>query len=336
MTIFPPSLADAVGVAIVGAGGWGKNHVRNFSMLPGAEVRYVCDRDEKIRSTIGASFPPVEVVSDIVAPLADRDVQAIVIATDAPSHCELAQQALQAGRDVFVEKPLCLSSRDAEILCKMAREKQRILMVGHLLLYHPAVERLKQLIEAGELGEVLYIYAQRVNLGVVRRDENAWWSLAPHDISVANYLLRASPEAVSATGSSYLQKDRGVEDVVFATLHYPRGRMAHILVGDRKMAVLDDTSTDQKLTVFDKGVEPPAILSYEEGVRIRTGDIHVPALKMVEPLRRECQAFLDAVTSRKAPIADGESGLEVVRALEAGARSLQRDGARVPVDRGSG
>ena len=350
MTIFPPSLADAVGVAIVGAGGWGKNHVRNFSMLPGAEVRYVCDRDEKIRSTIGASFPPVEVVSDIVAPLADRDVQAIVIATDAPSHCELAQQALQAGRDVFVEKPLCLSSRDAEILCKMAREKQRILMVGHLLLYHPAVERLKQLIEAGELGEVLYIYAQRVNLGVVRRDENAWWSLAPHDISVANYLLRASPEAVSATGSSYLQKDRGVEDVVFATLHYPRGRMAHIhvswldphktrkitVVGDRKMAVLDDTSTDQKLTVFDKGVEPPAILSYEEGVRIRTGDIHVPALKMVEPLRRECQAFLDAVTSRKAPIADGESGLEVVRALEAGARSLQRDGARVPVDRGSG
>jgi predicted dehydrogenase len=212
------------------------------------------------------------------------------------------------------------------------------------------VERLKQLIEAGELGEVLYIYAQRVNLGVVRRDENAWWSLAPHDISVANYLLRASPEAVSATGSSYLQKDRGVEDVVFATLHYPRGRMAHIhvswldphktrkitVVGDRKMAVLDDTSTDQKLTVFDKGVEPPAILSYEEGVRIRTGDIHVPALKMVEPLRRECQAFLDAVTSRKAPIADGESGLEVVRALEAGARSLQRDGARVPVDRGSG
>lgn len=348
MTIFPPSLADAVGVAIVGAGGWGKNHVRNFSMLPGAELRYVCDHNGEIRNSIGASFPPVEVVSDIAAPLNDPDVQAIVIATDAPSHCELALQALQAGRDVFVEKPLCLSSRDAEALCKLARENQRILMVGHLLLYHPAVDRLKQLIEAGELGEVLYIYAQRVNLGVVRRDENAWWSLAPHDISVANYLLCASPEAVSATGSSYLQKDRGVEDVVFATLHYPRGRMAHIhvswldphktrkitVVGDRKMAVLDDTSTDQKLTVFDKGVEPPAILSYEDGVRIRTGDIYVPALKMTEPLRRECQAFLDAVASRQAPIADGQSGLEVVRALEAGERSLQRNGARVPVDRG--
>jgi predicted dehydrogenase len=283
------------------------------------------------------------VVPDLQVIFDDSAVSAVVVATHAPSHFEVAEAALRAGRDVFVEKPLCLSSDQAATLCRMAEEGGRILMVGHLLLYHPAVERLKRLIDAGELGAVLYIYAQRVNLGVVRREENAWWSLAPHDISVANYLLGGAPEAVSATGSSYLQPERGIEDVVIATLHYPGGRMAHVhvswldphktrkltVVGDRKMAVFDDTSADQKLAVFDKGVEPPATLTYEEGVRIRTGDILVPALKMVEPLRRECLAFVEAVRTRKAPIADGASGLHVVRTLESGSASLAQGGARI-------
>ncbi|MEM7437282.1 MAG: Gfo/Idh/MocA family oxidoreductase, partial [Myxococcota bacterium] len=265
------------------------------------------------------------------------------------SHFEIADAALAAGKDVFVEKPLCLSSSEARALCERADAAGRILMVGHLLLYHPAVERLRALVQSGELGDVLYIYAQRVNLGVVRQDENAWWSLAPHDISVANYLFEASPEAVSATGSCYLQPERQVEDVVFATLHYPGGRMAHIhvswldphkirkltVVGDRKMAVFDDTSADQKLAVFDKGVEPPATLSYEEGVRIRTGDIRIPALQMAEPLRRECLSFLEAVRSRTAPVADGRSGLDVVRALEGGASSLKHGGARIELDGGT-
>jgi predicted dehydrogenase len=276
-------------------------------------------------------------------------VSAVVVATQAPSHFEVAEATLRAGRDVFVEKPLCLSGDQAATLCDLAQRGGRILMVGHLLLYHPAVERLKGLIDDGELGDVLYVYAQRVNLGVVRRDENAWWSLAPHDISVANYLLGASPVAVSATGSSYLQSERGIEDVVFATLHYPGGRMAHVhvswldphktrkltVVGNRKMAVFDDASPDQKLAVFDKGVEPPATLTYEEGVRIRTGDILIPALRMAEPLRRECMAFLEAVRSRKPPVADGPSGLHVVRALEAGSASLAQGGARIELAAGS-
>ena len=332
-----------MGIAVVGAGGWGKNHVRNYSAIPEADLRYVCDHHDGIRNEMAALYPSTPAVADLRVVLDDPAVSAIVVATHAPSHFEVAEAALRAGRDVFVEKPLCLSGDQAASLCALAEQGGRILMVGHLLLYHPAVERLKGLIDDGELGDVLYVYAQRLNLGVVRRDENAWWSLAPHDISVANYLFGASPEAVSATGSSYLQSERGIEDVVFATLHYPGGRMAHVhvswldphkkrkltVVGDRKMAIFDDTSPDQKLAVFDKGVEPPATLSYEEGVRIRTGDILIPALQMAEPLRRECLAFLEAIRTRKAPVADGESGLHVVRALEGGSASLAQGGARI-------
>jgi len=342
------SRSERVGIAVVGAGGWGQNHVRNYAAVPEADLRYVCDRHEGTRSTMAALHPGVAVVADLQVVLDDPAVTAVVVATHAPSHFEITEAALRAGKDVFVEKPLCLSGRQAAALCALAEGGGRILMVGHLLLYHPAIERLKRLIDDGELGAVLYIYAQRVNLGVVRREENAWWSLAPHDISVANYLLGASPEAVSATGSSYLQPGRGIEDVVFATLHYPGGRMAHIhvswldphktrkltVVGDRKMAVFDDTSADQKLAVFDKGVEPPATLTYEEGVRIRTGDILIPALKMAEPLRRECLAFLDAVRTRNAPIADGDSGLHVVRALEGGSASLAQQGMRIELPKG--
>ncbi len=332
-----------VGVAVVGAGGWGRNHVRTIAALPDAELCYVCDRSAVVREAVHEQHPAARCVADVGEALADPRVGAVVVVTDAPSHHEVAAAALHAGKDVFVEKPLTLSGASSAELCALAEAQHRILMVGHLLLFHPAVEALRALIDAGELGDVLYIYAQRLNLGVVRRDENAWWSLAPHDVSVANYLLGAEPEAVSATGGTFLQTDRAIEDVVFATLHYPGGRLAHVhvswldphktrkltVVGSKKMAVFDDTSPDQKLSVFDKGVEPPAAVSYAEGVRIRTGDIRIPALRMVEPLRRETEAFLQAVRSRKAPRADGRSGLAVVRVLEAGSRSLAEASRRV-------
>ncbi len=193
---------------------------------------------------------------------------------------------------------------------------------------------------------MLYVTTHRLNLGVVRRDENAWWSLAPHDLSVIGYLLDAEPTSVSATGGTFLQPERGLEDVVFASLAYPGGRMAHVhvswldphktrrivVVGSRKMAVFDDTSSDHKLVLYDKGVEPPpAAVDYAEAMRVRTGDIVIPAIKMLEPLRIECGAFLDAVRARQVPTADGRSGAVVVRALEAGARSLRADGARVAI-----
>jgi len=330
--------------AVVGAGGWGKNHVRNFAAMPEAELRYVCDRSEAVLGTVAAQYPAVEACGDFNRVLADPEVRAIVIATDAPNHFPVAKAALEAGKDILVEKPLTLSAADSERLCEIAEERGCIVMVGHLLLYHSAVRRLRELIDAGELGTVLYATAHRLNLGVVRRDENAWWSLAPHDISVINYLLGAEPISVSATGGVFLQQERGLEDVVFASLEYPGGRMAHVhvswldphktrrlvVVGDKKMAVFDDTSTDRKLTLYDKGVDaPPSAVGYADAMRVRKGDILVPALDLREPLRRECTAFLDAVRTRKPPLADGRSGAGVVRVLEAGSRSLAESGRRI-------
>ena len=340
-----------VAVAVVGAGGWGKNHVRSLAAMPGADLRYVCDSSAQVRASIGALAPSARIVADLDEVLADPAVEAVVVATDAPSHHGIAERILRADKDVLVEKPLTLEVAASEALCDLADARGRILMVGHLLLFHPAVEKLRDLIDAGELGEILYITAQRLNLGVVRSDENAWWSLAPHDISVANYLLGAEPEAVSASGGVFLQRERGIEDVVFATLYYPRGRIAHVhvswldphkirrlkVVGTRKMAVFDDGSADQKLALFDKGVEPPPkAISYSDGVRVRTGDIVMPALRMSEPLGREHAAFLKAVRDRTKNAADGRAGLAVVRALAAGSQSLLKEGQRVAVEASAG
>jgi predicted dehydrogenase len=340
------SAAQNVVLAVVGAGGWGKNHVRSFAAMAGVELRYVCDRSDAVRAQLEPAYPGVKIVADIEQVLRDPEVRAVVLASDALSHEALARAVLEADRDALVEKPLTLSAASSAALYELAHARERILMVGHLLLYHPAIEKLRALIDAGELGEVLYLTSERTNLGVVRRDENAWWSLAPHDISLANYLLGASAQSVSASGGVFLQTERSIEDVVFATIQYPGGKLAHVhvswldphktrrltVVGDRKMAVFDDTSPDQKLTLFDKGVErPPPALSYAEGVRLRTGDIVVPALRMSEPLRREHEAFVEAVRTRKPPRADGRSGWEVVRVLEAGARSLAEAGRRVDI-----
>lgn len=324
-------------VAVIGVGGWGQNLLRNFGSLPGARLAWVCDLAETARAAAAAAHPSVRCVESYRSAIADPDVQAVVIATDARSHHEIASAALRAGKDVFVEKPLALSTADAEDLCELAERGRRILMVGHLLLYHPALDALRQLIGDGELGEILYLYTQRLNLGVMRRDENAWWALAPHDVAVANDLLGDVPESVSATGGALLRHPAEIEDVVFATLQYPGRRLAHIhvsrvdthktrlltVVGSKRMAVFDDTSPDQKLVLFDRGVDPPRAASYADGVRIRTGDIRIPALRMQEPLRCECEAFLRAVQTREPPLADGRSGLAVVRVLEDGARSLR-------------
>lgn len=336
-------MSTEVGLAVVGAGGWGKNHVRVFANMPGVSLKYVCDKSDKIREGVQRSYPQVQVVDDLARALDDSSVHGVVVATDARSHHPLAKAALLAGKDVFVEKPLTLSAATSEELCDIADAKERILMVGHLLLYHTAVEQLRSIIDSGELGDVLYLYAERVNLGVVRRDENAWWSLAPHDISLAHYLLGAEATAVSASGGVFLQREQNIEDVVFATMEIPNGRLAHVhvswldphkarrltVVGSKKMAVFDDGSADQKLTLFDKGVEPPPSLTYAEGVRVRTGDIRIPALRMQEPLQRECDAFIQSIRTRKAPLATGRSGLAVVRVLEAGSKSLKEQGHRV-------
>ncbi len=328
-----------VGVALVGAGNWGRNLVRNFASLDGVELKYICDLDEKVRRMMSSMYPQADVTDDMNKAFGDDAVDAVVVAVDAPLHFKIASAALQAGKHTYVEKPLTLTSDESQTLVDLASEKNLKLMVGHLLEYHPAVNYIKQTITSGEVGKPLYLYFQRVNLGIVRNVENAWWSLAPHDVSVACYLFNAEPVSVSASGQAYLRE--GVEDVVFANLKFADGRMAHIhvswldphkirkvtLVGSQKMVVFDDMEAAEKIRVYDKGADiSKSVSSYVEAITLRTGDILIPKVAAGEPLKTECQHFIDSIVNDKTPLSDGADGLRVVKVLEAGTKSLQRGG----------
>jgi predicted dehydrogenase len=329
-------------LAVVGVGAWGVNHVRAFARLRGAEVVAICDPSPEARARAQALAPRARAEARFADVLAAADVEAVVLATPAVTHAPLALEALAAGKHVFVEKPLALTSADAAAVVAAAERAGRVLLVGHLMLYHPAVERLRRMVAEGELGTLHYLYAQRVNLGRLRRDENALWSLAPHDVSIILALLGAVPATVSARGGSYLQP--GIEDVVFTTLRFASGVLASIhlswldprkerrltLVGSKKMVELDDVHPVEKLRIYDKGYDrPPAFTEYAEYLSIRNGDIHIPQLSMAEPLEVECRHFLDCVEHGRTPLTDGASALAVVRVLEAAQRSLRADGAPV-------
>jgi len=328
-----------INVAVVGAGAWGKNLVRNFAGVNGATLYAVCDRDEKRLAAMRALYPKARTTCDIREIVSDASVHAVVIATDAPLHYEHACAALAAGKHVYVEKPMCQSAAQAQAIAEQVRSSGLKFMVGHLLLYHPAVMKLKKLIDSGELGTIYYMYTQRLNLGVVRSNENAWWSLAPHDISVINHLYGAAPERVSAQGNCYLQP--GIEDVVFATLYFADGRLAQIhtswldphkmrrmtIVGSQKMVTFDDMEPAEKIRVYDKGATANrAVNSYADAITLREGDISIPYVDSAEPLKLECQHFIDSITSGREPRSDVLDGLAVVRVLEAGQRSIKEGG----------
>jgi predicted dehydrogenase len=331
-----------VRVAVIGAGAWGINHVRTFARLRAAELVAVCDPAEAARRRAGALAPRARLAARLSEVLAAADVDAVVIATPAARHADHVRAALRAGKHVLVEKPLALRVADAEAVVDAARTAGRILMVGHLMLYHPAVDRLRQLIGAGELGRVLYLYALRVNLGRLRSDENALWSLAPHDLSMILHLLDALPESVSARGGCYLQA--GIEDVVFVNLRFPSGVLAQIqlswldprkerrltVVGSQKMVEFDDVHPTEKLRIYDKGYDaPPTFTEYAEFLSIRHGDTVIPQLALAEPLERECQHFVDCIATQTAPFTDGATALRVVKVLEAAQASLDADGSPV-------
>ncbi len=332
-------------VAVVGVGGWGKNLARNYSQIPDARLRYVCDLDQKKLDQLRPHYPEARMTRDFSEVLRDPQVHAVVIATTAPSHFPLGKQALEAGKDVYIEKPFTLEVGHAEELIRIAAERDRILMVGHLLEYHPVVERLRKMIVSGELGDIYYVYSQRLNLGTIREDENALWNFAPHDISSILYMLGQEPSDVSARGQCYLQKD--IEDVVFLSLNFNNRAMAHIhvswldphkirkitVVGSRKMAVFDDLDANEKLRIYDKGAKISAEYdTFAEYLGLRFGDITVPYIKVGEPLRLECLHFLDSVKTRKQPLSDGQDGLRVVRVLDAAQRSLKNNGVPVNID----
>ena len=326
-------------VGVVGAGYWGPNLIRNFYNL--GHLKIVCDKNKNRLKKISENYPNINTTCNFDEVL--NSVDAVIVATEDASHYNLSKIALLHGKDVFVEKPLALSVKEAEELVKIARKNSRILMVGHLLLYHPAIRKLKEYIEEDTLGEINYVYSQRVNLGQVRRDTNTLWSLGPHDISSILYLLDKVPNKVIATGESYLQEN--IYDVVFVTLHFPGKLLAHIhlswldphkirkltVVGSKKMAVFDDMESNEKIKLYDKGVYKPSFESYEGALTLRIGDILIPKIDAREPLRIECEHFMDCIKNRTKPISDGENGLQVVKLLEAAQKSLDNGGIPVKI-----
>jgi len=335
-------MSKEVGVGIVGAGYWGKNLVRNFYEIRDSNLVAVCDQDPDRLKDISIRYPGTDVTENFDEFLERTDLEAVVVVTPAVLHFEQARQALSAGKHVYVEKPMALSVSDASHLEQLARSKDLTLMVGHLLIYHPAVSKLRSLIVDGVLGEVYYLYAQRVNLGMVRGDENALWSFAPHDISVILHLLDEEPEMVSAIGECYLQD--GIEDVVFLNIKFPNKKMAQVqlswldphkerkltVVGSKKMAVFDDSQTSEKIKIYDKGVDrPPEYGSYGEYLTLRDGDILIPHVDMREPLRLECEHFIECVRNQKKPLTDAAGGVRVVRVLEAAQHSLESGGTPI-------
>ncbi len=290
------------------------------------------------------STPSVAVAESLSDLLSDRfSLDAVVVATSAPSHFDVAKAAILAGKHTYVEKPLTLTAADSAELVRLADEHDVRLVVGHLMVYHSAVRWIRDYIDSGELGEVLYLYAQRLNLGKVRTEENAFWSLAPHDVSVALYLLGEAPTQVSATGAAYLRD--GVHDTVFANLHFASGKMANIhvswldphkvrkftIVGSKKMLVFDDMESTEKIWIYDKGVAPAEAMAYGEDLRLRFGDITVPFVPMKEPLAVEVQSFLDVCRGLAVSPSDGRAGLDVVGVLEAVDASIGEGGAPVQV-----
>ncbi len=332
-----------VSVGVVGLGYWGPNLARNFAAIEGCEVAYLCDADAVARERARRSFPTARSTPDLGELLADPALDAVVLATPVRTHAELAVRVLEAGKHCFVEKPLAQSTAEAQRAVDAAGD--RLLMVGHLLEYHPGVRKLKELTDSGELGDqIFYIYGNRLNLGKLRADENALWSLGAHDVSVVLHLAGEEPTEVVAHGDSYVRA--GVEDVVFCFLRFPSGLTAHLhlswldphkerrftVVGSRRMATFDDMELERKLTVYDKGFDEDS-RTYGEYIT-RSGDVFSPRVPNVEPLRIECEHFIDCVRSGARPRSDGADGLRVVRVLEALQHSLDAGRRRVAVDGG--
>ena len=323
-------------VAQLGCGYWGPNLLRNFSALPNCHVKYVVDSSPERRAFVQSNFPRTNAIESGDAVIADPEVKAVIIATPAGTHFELARQALRAGKHVFVEKPLATSVAEVDELDACAREKGLVVMAGHTFIYNAAVRHVKKLIDAGDLGEIRYIYCQRLNLGRIRSDIDALWNFAPHDISIIQYWLGdPTPLSVVRQGMDYIQQ--GVDDVVFLSIVYPNKVMANIhvswldpqkvrkmiVVGSRKMVVYDDVA-DDKIAIYDKGIDKKAILGqnmdFDAPGRLefnyRSGDILLPEVKFVEPLKVEAEHFADCIRNNRTPLTGIDHARQVVSILE--------------------
>ncbi|MBN3039010.1 MAG: Gfo/Idh/MocA family oxidoreductase [Candidatus Omnitrophica bacterium] len=331
-----------VKIGIIGCGYWGPNYLRNFMQLKDSEVLICCDLRRENLDKVKKHFHTVELTTDYNQVLRDRMIDAVVIATPAKTHYKIAKAALAKGKHVLVEKPLTLTYNESKKLVDMARKKEKMLMVGHTFLFNPAVRKLKEYISKGDLGEIYYLHATRTHLGLVRKDVNASWDLVPHDISIFSYLLDESPISVSALGGSFLRKPK--HDVVFINLLYPKGIIANIhaswadsnkvreiqVIGSRARIVFDDLNNLEKVKLYKKGISvDKSYVNYGEfQLLLRDGDIISPKVDPQEPLRLQCEHFINCIKKHKKPLTDGENGAQVVKVMNAIDRSL-KSGARM-------
>ena len=324
-------------IAVIGAGYWGKNLVRNFYEL--GHLGVVCDEDETLKSVYSASYPDIPFISDYDKILADKNIDAVVLATPAVTHYNLAREAIMAGKHVFVEKPLALAIKEAKELIAIAEKASRVLMVGHILHYHGAAIKLKELIDAGELGKLQYIYSNRLNMGKIRTEENILWSFAPHDISIILMLLNETPDWIFSSGGNYLQEN--VADSTMTIMNFASGVKAHIfvswlhpfkeqklvVVGDKKMAVFNDTIED-KLLLY------PHKIKWQNRVPVASkAEAELVAFEMTEPLKSECRHFIECIQNGQRPSTDGREGLQVLKILNASQHSLDLNGSIIKLDK---
>ncbi|MCO6451624.1 MAG: Gfo/Idh/MocA family oxidoreductase [Caldilineales bacterium] len=341
MSATPESI---VRIGQIGFGYWGPNLARNFRAIPACELSALCDASPDRLAMAGDLYRSATLYTSFDEMLAS-EIDGVAIATPARSHYPLVMQALKAGKHVFVEKPLAMTTVEAAEMVETAERLGRVLMVGHVFEYNPAVRYVKNLLDSGAIGDVYYLYSTRVNLGRIQSDINALWSIAPHDISIFLYLLGQTPESVSARGARYLSGD--VEDVVFCSMQFPSGVVAHVhaswldpskvrcmtVVGSHKMVVYDDLATEGKVKIYDKGVTRFTNPQYGEyQYRLHTGDILIPKLTMQEPLRLECEDFVRAIQTGESPLTDGRNGLRVVQVLEAAQRSMERNSQEIAIN----
>lgn len=331
---------DKIRVGVIGCGYWGPNLIRNFIEIGSSEVVMVADLKEDRLTHIRSSYPQVRTTLNY-RDLFSQNLDAVVIATPPSTHYSLTKECLDRGYHVMVEKPITTNSRDAEALINAAAEKDRILMVGHTFEYNAAVHALKDMIGNGELGQIYYVDTARLNLGLFQKNLNVLWDLAPHDISILMYVLDRRPLSVSAHGSPCVFE--GIYDVVYIDMIFPDNILAHIhvswldpckvrrttVVGSKKMVVYNDIESAEKIKIYDKGVDKPLYTdSFADfHFNYRSGDILIPNIRVSEPLRQECQHFLDCIENHCEPRSSGRDGLDVVKVLEAAQRSLQKNGS---------
>ena len=333
-----------VRVGVIGYGYWGPNLVRNLVETRLSTVVGVADLDQDRLDNVRRCYPHIVTLTDYRR-LFDMGVDAIVVATPPATHFRLAKESIERGAHVMVEKPLTLDSREAQELVELAEQRDRVLMAGHTFVYNPAVRALKEIIDSGELGDIYYIDAVRASLGLFQRDLNVMWDLAPHDITILQYLLGADPQRISARGIGCVQ--RGVEDVVYLMLTFPGGVLAHVrlswldpcktrkitVVGSKKMVVYDDVESLEKIKIYDKGVEKPPYTDTFGDFQFayHYGSITIPSIRFTEPLRLQCDHFLECVATRTKPQSDGRSGMRVVQIIEAAQKSLRNGGLLEPI-----